>query len=125
MEGSVRSQEQLTMMGILPGILRLLEESSTAVVAMKEQERSLSALRDKPPSYTSMAFSTFLPHSLMLTSPPTMDVRKDRLEVDPSAIEAARFIHLIASASSLTLQVMIYRYALAPISMIDSALILP
>ena len=104
-EGSIRSLEQLTMMGILPGILRLLEETSSVIVAIKENERRFVASRDKPPSYTSMAFSTFLPNSLLLTSPPNMDCRKDRLEVPPCAMEAARFIHKISSASSMTLQV--------------------
>jgi hypothetical protein len=68
-EGSVKAQEQLIMMGILPGVIRLL--SSKALEAR---------------------------------------IGKDNLivdQLDQTALEAARFIHLTSSASLLSLQSLI------------------
>jgi hypothetical protein len=116
MEGSIRCQEELTMMGksfesvlpltphdalpfprtsslktmqrcphlmpmlcrltgILPGVMRLLQEASRAIAGVKSREKLIATQRDKLPSYTALAFSSFLPHS-MLSAQSNVDYSK-------------------------------------------------
>ena len=55
--------------GILPGILSLLYEASRAIEGAKTREKFLATVKEKPASYTAMAFSSFLPHSMQPPSP--------------------------------------------------------
>lgn len=50
--------------GILPGVMRLLQEASRAIAGVKSREKLIATQRDKMPSYTALAFSSFLPHSM-------------------------------------------------------------
>lgn len=51
--------------GILPGVMRLLQEASRAIAGVKSREKLIATQRDKLPSYTALAFSSFLPHSML------------------------------------------------------------
>lgn len=61
--------------GILPGVLSLLYEASRAIEGAKTREKVLATAKEKPASYTSMAFSSFLPHSMQPPSP-SLNFRK-------------------------------------------------
>jgi hypothetical protein len=85
-EGSVRAQEQLTLVGIIPSIISFFERSCRPPTNSKSRRPSMSS-PDKHHEYH-VNFH-------------------DATELDPLAMEAARFIHLISISSSLTLQMLI------------------
>jgi hypothetical protein len=63
------------LIGILPGVMRLLQEASRAIAGVKSREKLIATQRDKLPSYTALAFSSFLPHS-MLSAQSNVDYSK-------------------------------------------------
>ena len=66
-----------SLSGILPGILSLLYEASRAIEGAKTREKFLATVKEKPSSYTAMAFSSFLPHSMQpLNASPSLNYRK-------------------------------------------------
>lgn len=102
-EGSVRAQEQLSLVGIIPSIIHIFEKSC------------------RPPAQRKR-FSASSPAKLVIPSPNSQKegnqgssiplafsslTKEELADLDPLAMEAARFIHLISISSSLTLQMLI------------------
>lgn len=100
-EGSVKAQEQLSLMGIIPTVMNLFEKScrpyspNRAIMPLAPYFSSASSsVGMRTPRVESS--STDEDGNALTTGP-----------VDPVIMEAARFIHQISLSSSLTLQMLI------------------
>jgi hypothetical protein len=98
-EGSVRAQEQLSFVGIIPSIIQLFERSCRAPVPSPRKAYSTpskASQNSSPQQRDTVTVNLSSPHRDSMGG-----------DLDPLAMEAARFIHSISISSSLTLQMLI------------------
>jgi hypothetical protein len=110
-EGSVRAQEQLALVGIIPSIIHIFERSCRPPVATVSQQHAHRKSLSSPsrPTHGGGLSPMKDIYSTLDLSSPTRPHREFSTgsDLDPLAMEAARFIHLISISSSLTLQMLI------------------
>ena len=110
-EGSIRAQEQISLVGLIPTIMNLFERScrnhkmttynSTPYSVIGSSSADRSPYKASSDSMDAPKLSEYNPHSPIYQAPVIVG------ELDPVTIETARFIHQISSTSSLTLQMLI------------------
>lgn len=99
-EGSSRVQEQLSLVGLIPTVMTLFENSykTTYLNFGSSSSKSLPSTPHEP--------AGLLRTSSLYSQTSFFGVVDDN-DVDPVTLEAAKFIHQISSTSSLTLQMLI------------------
>lgn len=115
-EGSVRAQEQLSLVGIIPSIINFFERSCRPASPRKSLSMlspNKSVFITSPSIYQHLRdgddSSNASPQSMKnnVGSSKQNSNNLDNGDLDPLAMEAARFIHTISISSSLTLQMLI------------------
>lgn len=123
-DGNARVQEQLCLMGLIPLMIRLFQWGCVASYTALPPSTSYNEKKNFSPfspvsslSYTSSSSSSstaspstapsFMLFFHRLNGKSTVNAMQGCNEVDPTAVEAARFIHIISMASPLTVQMLI------------------
>lgn len=150
MKDCSKCQQLIATMGILPGVIALLEKLKYAIVAKESEEKVSTNNKEKNFFYSAMGLSTFIPllsssastptspgtpntpNSILLNAQPSTPTsvleQRDDNKYDHMALslEAGRFIHIMASDSILTMHMLIAAGGLsAVVNMISFCEMLP